>query len=127
MRLFFYISTHQLYAKCYGCPNCGGKTTTQVVDWYKSKSSHTKAYDRHLMLRLINSTVEDVSRKDDVGYKAVEGSIACCLPSQVNWDEVTMLNIMGIKVLKRHCYGILQITMLFQRLYLDLEGYRLFA
>src|SRR3989304_4966519 len=32
-----------------------------------------------------------------------------------------------IKTTKRRCYGILQNTTLFQRLYLDLEGYRRFA
>ncbi len=32
-----------------------------------------------------------------------------------------------IKVIKRRCYGILNVVHLFQRLYLDLEGYRLFA
>ncbi len=32
-----------------------------------------------------------------------------------------------IKVLKRRCYGIFNIQHLFQRIYLDLEGYRLFA
>ena len=32
-----------------------------------------------------------------------------------------------IKTLKRRCYGISSITTLFQRLFLDLEGYRLFA
>jgi len=32
-----------------------------------------------------------------------------------------------VKVLKRRFYGITNITHLFQRLYLDLEGYRLFA
>jgi transposase len=32
-----------------------------------------------------------------------------------------------IKVLKRRCYGILRITTLFQRLFLDLEGYRIYA
>ena len=31
-----------------------------------------------------------------------------------------------IKILKRRCYGIFNITHLFQRLFLDLEGYRLF-
>jgi transposase len=30
-------------------------------------------------------------------------------------------------VLKRRCYGIGNIKHLFQRIYLDLEGYRLFA
>jgi len=33
------------------------------LDWYETKSPHTKAYDRYLMLQLVNSTVEDVSRK----------------------------------------------------------------
>ena len=32
-----------------------------------------------------------------------------------------------IKVLKRRCYGIFNLGHLFQRLFLDLEGYRLFA
>jgi transposase len=32
-----------------------------------------------------------------------------------------------VKVLKRRCYGIMNLTHLFQRLYLDLEGYRLFG
>ena len=32
-----------------------------------------------------------------------------------------------IKVLKRRCYGILNLPHLFQRIFLDLEGYRLFA
>jgi transposase len=32
-----------------------------------------------------------------------------------------------LKVLKRRCYGITNATHLFQRIYLDLEGYRLFA
>lgn len=32
-----------------------------------------------------------------------------------------------VKVLKRRCYGIFNLTHLFQRIYLDLAGYRLFA
>ncbi len=32
-----------------------------------------------------------------------------------------------VKVLKRRCYGIFNLTHLFQRIYLDLSGYRLFA
>ena len=32
-----------------------------------------------------------------------------------------------IKVLKRRCYGIFDVSCIFQRLYLDLEGYRLYA
>jgi len=36
------------------------------------------------MLQLVNSTVEDVSRKEGVGYDAVEGAIARCIQAQVN-------------------------------------------
>jgi transposase len=32
-----------------------------------------------------------------------------------------------IKVIKRRCYGILNVTHLFQRIHLDLSGYALFA
>ena len=32
-----------------------------------------------------------------------------------------------LKVLKRRCYGLLNLGHLFQRIFLDLEGYRLFA
>ena len=32
-----------------------------------------------------------------------------------------------IKTIKRRCYGLANVAHLFQRIYLDLEGYRLFA
>jgi transposase len=94
------ILGHRVYIrlrpKQYKCPHCGDKITTQVLDWYESKSPHTKAYDRHLMLQLINSTVEDVSRKEDVGYDAVEGTIERCIQVSVNWGEFDELNVIGI-------------------------------
>jgi transposase len=40
----------RLQPKRYECDSCGGKSTTQSLDWYEPKSTHTKAYDRHLML-----------------------------------------------------------------------------
>jgi len=94
------ILGHRLYIrlcpKRYECPNCNGKTTTQELDWYEAKSPHTKAYDRHLMLQLVNSTVEDVRHKEDVGYDAVDGAIERCVHDSVNWDEFTELKIIGI-------------------------------
>jgi transposase len=86
----------RLRPKRYECLNCGGKTTTQKLAWHESKSPHTKAYDRHLMLTLINSTVEDVSRKEDLGYDAVEGAVLRCIHTRVNWDEFTEIKILGI-------------------------------
>lgn len=94
------ILGHRVYIrlrpKRYECPHCDDKTTTQTLDWYETKSPHTKAYDHHLMLQLINSTVEDVSRKEDVGYDAVEGAIERCIHTRVNWDEFGELRVIGI-------------------------------
>lgn len=94
------ILGHRVYIrlrpKRYECPYCDGKTTTQTLDWYETKSPHTKAYDHHLMLQLINSTVEDVSHKEDVGYDAVEGAIERCIHTTVNWDEFDELSVIGI-------------------------------
>jgi transposase len=94
------ILGHRVYIrirpKQYECPKCKGQMTTQKLDWYESKSPHTKAYDRHLMLQLVNSTVEDVSRKEQAGYDAVEGAIARCIDNSVNWDELTELQTIGM-------------------------------
>ncbi len=94
------ILGHRLYIrlrpKRYECPNCKGKTTTQKLDWYEEKSPHTKAYDRYLMLQLVNSTVEDVSRKEEVGYDAVEGAIERCIQGRVDWNQFTEIEIIGI-------------------------------
>ena len=94
------ILGHRVYIrlrpKRYECPNCKGKTTTQKLDWYDGKSPHTKAYDRYLMLQLVNSTVEDVSRKEDVGYDAVEGGIERCIQGNVDWGQFTELEVVGI-------------------------------
>jgi len=78
------------------CPDCGNKMTTQTLDWYESNSPHTQAYDEYLMLSLVNSTVEDVSQKERVGYDAVEGAIGRCINTSVNWAEFTELSIIGI-------------------------------
>lgn len=94
------ILGHRVYIrlrpKRYECPHCDGKTTTQSLDWYETKSPHTKAYDQHLMLQLVNSTIEDVSRKEDVGYDAVEGAIERCIHTSVNWDAFDELKVIGI-------------------------------
>ena len=94
------ILGHRVYLrlrpKRYSCPHCAGKTTTQQLDWYAAKSPHTKAYDQYLLVQLINSTVQDVSRKEDVGYEAVEGAVERSLDARVNWDEFSELSVIGI-------------------------------
>src|SRR5215208_7241654 len=60
--------------KRFRCPFCDDHpTTTQTLDWYDPKALHTKAYERHLIVLLINSTLSDVSEKEDVSYAALLG------------------------------------------------------
>jgi len=81
----------------YQCLDCEGKpTTTQHFSWHEPRSSHTKAYDESLLLLLVNSTVEDVSRKEDVGYESIMGIIDRYILTEVNWKDILRLDVIGI-------------------------------
>jgi transposase len=81
----------------YKCPHCDNHpTTTQTTSWHDTKSTHTRAYNDYLLKCLINSTVEDVSRKDDVGYDAVEGALDRRIDRSVSWSEFKELSTIGI-------------------------------
>ncbi len=94
------ILGHRVYLRLrpnrFECPHCSKKTTTQQLEWYEPKSPHTKAYDRHLMLQLVNSTVQDVSHKEEVGYDAVEGAIERHIQVTVDWTQFDSLRVVGI-------------------------------
>jgi transposase len=87
----------RLRPKRYRCLSCDNKpTTTQQLDWYQSRCSTTKAYEEHILLQLINSTIEDVSHKEAVGYDTIVGIIERCVQKKVDWDEIEQLEILGI-------------------------------
>ena len=62
-------------------------TTTQKLPWYDSRSPHTKAYETHVLLNLVNSTVADVSIKEGLGYEAVMGIIDRRVSEKMDLDE----------------------------------------
>lgn len=83
--------------KRYQCRECDGEpTTTQKLAWYDARSPHTRAYDEHLLVQLINSTIEDVSRKEQVGYGAIEGVLNRWVKTDVAWDQIEELEVLGI-------------------------------
>ncbi|MEJ7711744.1 MAG: ISL3 family transposase [Pyrinomonadaceae bacterium] len=87
----------RLRSKRYRCPSCSDKpTSTQQLSWYESGSSQTKAYEQYLLLRLVNSTIEDVSRKEHVGYETVEGVISRHISREVKWDEYESIEALGL-------------------------------
>ncbi len=48
-------------------------TTNQRLEWYDYKSRYTKAYENHILFALVNSTISDVSIKENLGYDAIDG------------------------------------------------------
>ena len=79
-----------LRPKRYECPNCDGKpTTTQQLGWYTPRSSFTRAYEEQLLLSLVNSTIQDVSIKEEIGYEAIMGVIDRHLDREINWEDIT--------------------------------------
>jgi transposase len=63
-----------LRPKRYQCRSCAGRpTTSQTLAWYTPRTSVTKAFEQQMLLGLINSTLEDVSRKPAIGVDALQG------------------------------------------------------
>jgi transposase len=71
-------------------------TTTQKLSWYRGKAKATNAYEDHILLSMINSTIEDVRHKEDIGYAVIENIIDKNITTEINWDEVKELNCIGI-------------------------------
>ena len=81
----------------YRCLHCKAQpTTTQKLAWYEPRSPHTRAYEHHILLGLVNSTVMDVSIKEGIGYEAVMGIIERQVSPEVDWSEFEDLEIIGV-------------------------------
>ena len=89
-----YLCIRPRRARCYECET--EPTTTQVLPWYEQRSPHTKVYDRYLLKQLVNSTIEDVSLSENVGYDAIVGALNRQVDDEINWDEVDDLSTVGI-------------------------------
>ena len=87
----------RLQPKRFRCPYCSGRpTTTQELPWYRPRSSFTKAYEEYLLMQCINSTIEDVSIKEQVGYDTIEGLLDHYIATKVDWLVYKRLDVVGI-------------------------------
>jgi transposase len=83
--------------KRYQCQVCEGHpTTTERLDWHEANSPHTFAFDDHLLLQLVGTTIEDVSLKEQVGYDAVLGALERRISAEVDWSALTALEVLGV-------------------------------
>ena len=89
-----YIRIRPRRGQCHECEH--GPTTTQVLGWYEERSPHTKAYDPWLMKQLVNTTIEDVSMRENIGYDAVLGALNRQIEAKVDGSEIDDLSTIGI-------------------------------
>ena len=79
------------------CPYCSDKpTTTQKSSWYTARSPYTIAYEEYLLRCLINTTIEDVSIKENIGYESMMGVLKRHINEEVDWDTIKMIDVLGI-------------------------------
>jgi transposase len=81
--------------KRYYCMDCDA-TTTQQVDWHEPNSPHSRAYDDHLLLQLVNATIEDVSIKAKVSYDRVLGVLERRIDDRIDWGQYESIGVLGI-------------------------------
>ena len=81
----------------YQCIDCeDNPITTQTSPWYTQRSPQTRDYEDYVLLQLINSTVEDVSIKEGLGYEAVMGVIKRRIDTEVDWSEIERIDVIGL-------------------------------
>lgn len=81
----------------YACDNCDDNTTTtEQYDWCNRNSSTTKGLDDYIMRCLINSTIEDVVKKEHMGRKVIQFILDRQVQTQVDWSCIKSLGTIGI-------------------------------
>ena len=94
-----------LRPKRFLCPYCSTPerkvTTTQVLSWQTPRSPLTRAHESRVLLQLINSTLEDVSRKEQLPYDTVLGVLERRINTEVNRKEIQDLEVIGIDAVAR--------------------------
>ena len=83
--------------KRYQCQDCEGHpTTTQNLEWHDANSPHSFAYDNHILLQLVNSTIEDVSCKEGLSYACVVGTLERRMDANVDWSMLADVQMLGL-------------------------------
>lgn len=81
----------------YQCQDCEGQpTTTQRLDWHDANSPQSFAYDNHILLQLVNSTVEDISFKEGLSYASVAGVLERRIETRVDWTSLAEVVVLGL-------------------------------
>jgi transposase len=83
--------------KRYRCDDCEGHpTTSQRLDWHEPNSRHTFSFEQHVLLQLVNATIEDVSVKEQVSCASIVGVLDRYIGVKVDWSQFNQLDQLGL-------------------------------
>jgi transposase len=81
----------------YQCEHCDDHpTTTEQYDWVAKGGKITKGLERYILRCVINSTIQDVARKERMSYKTVQHTLDHLISKKVDWSLHTDLETIGI-------------------------------
>jgi transposase len=66
------------------------------LDWHEPNSPNTFAYEQHILLQLVNTTVEDVAVKEKLNYDRVLGILERQISDKVDWSGYTEIGVLGL-------------------------------
>ena len=77
------------------CEDCK-KSPTEKYEWKGYKSQHTYDYEKYILKQLINSTIADVSRKENIDEGVVDRILKKYYKDEVDWNDFEKLGQIGI-------------------------------
>ncbi len=91
----------------YICERCDDNpTTTEKYSWLAAGGKITKGLEEYILRCVINSTIQDVSRKEKISYSTISTVLHHKVGTDVNWNDIEDLNTIGIdEISNRKGYG----------------------
>ena len=82
---------------CYECEDCENHTTTtEKYDWLAEGGKITKGLEEYILRCVINSTIQDVARKERMSYSTISTVLSHRIGDTVNWGDFNDLHTIGI-------------------------------
>ena len=83
--------------KRYRCEHCEGRpTTSQRLDWHEPHSPNAFMYEQHILLQLVNATIEDVAMKEQISAASIVGILERYISAKIDWSQFTRLGQLGL-------------------------------
>lgn len=95
--IFGHETTVEITPPRFICERCDDHpTTTQTLSWYKRNGHYTSAYEQHILLSLVHSTIADVSIKEAISEQAIQLIVDKSITDKINWKGIKRLGVIGI-------------------------------